>query len=55
MDAGAKRLYRLGLVVGRLEEDERKRVRDEVAERAQSFAGPDGIELPAVSVVASAS
>jgi ubiquinone/menaquinone biosynthesis C-methylase UbiE len=45
----------IALVVGRLEEDERKRVRDEVAERAQSFAGPDGIELPAVSVVASAS
>lgn len=45
----------IALVVGRLEEEERKRVRDEVAERAQSFAGPDGIELPAVSVVASAS
>src|SRR4029453_2915962 len=28
---------------------------EEVTERAQSFAGPDGIELPAVSVVASAS
>jgi ubiquinone/menaquinone biosynthesis C-methylase UbiE len=45
----------IALFVGRLEEGERKRVRDEVAERAESFAGPDGIELPAVSVVASAS
>jgi hypothetical protein len=35
--------------------DRTRRVREEVTERAQSFAGPDGIELPAVSVVASAS
>ena len=45
----------IALVLGRLDDGERERLRDEVAERAQSFAGPDGIELPAMSVVASAS
>jgi ubiquinone/menaquinone biosynthesis C-methylase UbiE len=45
----------IALVLGRLEDGERERVREEVAQRVGSFAGPAGIELPAVSVVASAS
>jgi ubiquinone/menaquinone biosynthesis C-methylase UbiE len=45
----------IALVLGRLEDDERERVREQVAQQAQSFGGPAGIELPAVSVVASAS
>ena len=45
----------IALVVGRLDDDERKRVREEIAERVESFAGVDGIELSAVSAVATAS
>ena len=45
----------IAMVVERLDRDERERVRAEVSEQAQSFAGPEGIELPAMSVVASAS
>lgn len=44
----------IALVVSRLDQGKRERVREEVAERAQSFTGPEGIELPALSVVASA-
>jgi hypothetical protein len=39
----------------RLEDDEPERVREQVAQQVRSFAGPAGIELPGVSVVASAS
>jgi len=44
----------IAMVVERLDRDERERVRAEVSEQAQSFAGPEGIELPAMSDVASA-
>jgi SAM-dependent methyltransferase len=45
----------LAMVIGRLDADERENVRREVSERVASFAGADGIQLPAVSLVASAS
>jgi SAM-dependent methyltransferase len=45
----------LAVVIERLEQDERARVRHEIAERAAAFAGGDGIELPALSLVAVAS
>jgi SAM-dependent methyltransferase len=45
----------LAIVLHRLEEDERARVRHEIAERMAPFAGGDGIELPALCLVASAS
>ena len=45
----------IALVVRRLEADEREHVREEIAECVQAFAGGDGIELPAASLVASAS
>ncbi len=41
-------------VLNRLEDDERGRVREEISRRAQSFAGEEGIELPAMSLVVSA-
>lgn len=43
------------MVVERLDRDERERVRTEVSKQAESFAGSEGIELPALSLVASAS
>jgi ubiquinone/menaquinone biosynthesis C-methylase UbiE len=45
----------IAIVLGRLEDDERERVREEIAVRVQSFGSAGGIELPAVSLVASAS
>jgi len=45
----------IAMVLRRLDEDELGRVRRELAERVASFADPDGIELPAASLVASAS
>jgi SAM-dependent methyltransferase len=45
----------IAMVLGRLDDDERRRVREQVAERVASFGGPGGIALPAVSLVASAS
>jgi ubiquinone/menaquinone biosynthesis C-methylase UbiE len=44
----------LAMVIGRLDEEERGRVREQVAERVAPFAGSGGIALPAVSLVASA-
>jgi len=45
----------IALVLGRLEDDEREHVREQVAQEVRPFAGSAGIELQAVSVVASAS
>ncbi len=46
----------IAMVLGRLEHDERERVREEVAERVLSFSSVGAaIELPAVSLVASTS
>jgi hypothetical protein len=45
----------LAMVLRRLEETERARVREEIADRVSPFDGSDGIELPALSLVASAS
>jgi SAM-dependent methyltransferase len=45
----------IALVLDRLEEDERARVRHEIAERAAPFADGDGIALPALALVASGS
>jgi SAM-dependent methyltransferase len=45
----------VAMVLGRLEETERARVREEIADRASAFDGGDGIELPALSLVVSAS
>jgi SAM-dependent methyltransferase len=42
------------IVLDRLDPDERQRVGEEIRRRAASFAGSRGIELPAVSLVASA-
>jgi hypothetical protein len=42
----------IAAVVGRLEEDERGRVREEISERLQPFYIGEEIELPAVSLVA---
>jgi SAM-dependent methyltransferase len=43
------------IVLDQLDPDERSRVGDEVRRRAASFGGSDGIELPGVSLVVSAS
>jgi ubiquinone/menaquinone biosynthesis C-methylase UbiE len=45
----------IAMVLGRLAEHERRRVHEEIAERVAPFGGAGGIELPAVSLVASAS
>jgi SAM-dependent methyltransferase len=45
----------IALVLGRLEDDELGRAREQISERVASFYGAGGIELPAVSLVASAS
>jgi ubiquinone/menaquinone biosynthesis C-methylase UbiE len=44
----------IAMVIGRLDEEERLRVREHVVERVAPFAGAGGIALPAVSLVASA-
>lgn len=44
----------IAMVLGRLERDERGRVREEISDRAASFDRSGGIELPGVSLVASA-
>jgi ubiquinone/menaquinone biosynthesis C-methylase UbiE len=44
----------IAMVLGRLDEEERERVREQVVERVAPFAGAGGIALPAVSLVASA-
>ncbi len=45
----------IAMVLGRLDDDERRHVREQIAEGVASFGGPSGIGLPAVSLVASAS
>jgi len=42
-------------VLGRVEADELRHLRGQIADRVASFVGAGGIELPAVSLVASAS
>jgi hypothetical protein len=42
------------MVLGRLDEDERVRVREQLAGRVTSFESVGGIALPGVSLVASA-
>ena len=44
----------IALVFGRLDDDELASVHKEIAERVSPYAGVEGIELPAVSVVAAA-
>ena len=44
----------IALVLDRLDDDELARVHEEIAERVAPYAGVNGIELPAVSVVAAA-
>jgi SAM-dependent methyltransferase len=45
----------LAMVIGRLDEHEQRSVREEIIERLAAFRGADGIELPGLSLVASAS
>ena len=45
----------IAMVLRRLEDDELQQVRRLIGARVASFVGPDGIELPALSLVASAS
>jgi ubiquinone/menaquinone biosynthesis C-methylase UbiE len=45
----------IAMVLRRLSDDELKSVRDDVAGRIASYAGSEGIDLPALSLVASAS
>ncbi len=45
----------IALVLGRVDDDELRHVREQIAERVASFVGAGGIKLPAVSLVASAS
>ena len=45
----------IAMVLGRLDDAERARVRALIAERAAPFAGDDGLALPGVSLVVSAS
>ncbi len=45
----------IAMVLSRLDQDERGRVREQIAERTAAFRGADGIVLPGVSLVASAS
>jgi hypothetical protein len=44
----------IAMVLGRLDEDERERVREQIVERVTSFNNAGGIALPGVSLVASA-
>ena len=43
------------MVLGRLGQDERERIRGEIAEQLHAFGGSGQIELPATSLVVSAS
>jgi hypothetical protein len=45
----------IAMVLRRLDDQELKSVREELAGRITGFVGPDGIDLPAMSLVASAS
>ena len=45
----------IAMVLGRLDDAEQARVRALIAERAAPFAGDDGLALPGVSLVVSAS
>jgi len=45
----------IAMVLGRLGDDERERVRGEIAEQLAPYRGAGGIELPAASPVVSAS
>lgn len=45
----------IAMVLARLDQDERERVREQIADRVSSFGGTGGTELPAVSLVVSAS
>jgi hypothetical protein len=45
----------IAIVLDRLEQDERARVRHEITDRTAPFTDGDGIALPALSLVASAS
>jgi len=42
------------MVLSQLDEDERRRVREQIVERVKSFESAGGIALPGVSLVASA-
>jgi SAM-dependent methyltransferase len=44
----------IAMVLGRLDEDERGHVREQIAERVTAFESAEGIALPGVSLVASA-
>jgi ubiquinone/menaquinone biosynthesis C-methylase UbiE len=44
----------IAMVIGRLDEDERGRVREQIVERASAFERAGGIALPGLSLVASA-
>jgi hypothetical protein len=45
----------IAMVISRLGEDERKRIRGEIAKQPDAFGGSGQIELPAASLVVSAS
>lgn len=45
----------IAMVLSRLDEDERQRIRGEIAERVDAFGGSGQIELPATSLVVLAS
>jgi hypothetical protein len=45
----------IAVVIGRIDEDERRRVRGQFADQVAPFVRGGGIELPAASLVASAS
>lgn len=45
----------IAMVLGRLDDGEQRHVREQIGERVTSFAGSDGMELPAISLVVSAS
>ena len=45
----------IAMVLGRLGEDERERIRGEIGEQLAAFSGSEHIELPAASLVVSAS
>jgi ubiquinone/menaquinone biosynthesis C-methylase UbiE len=44
----------IAVVLGRIEDNERRHVREQIADRVSSFVSADRIELPGVSLVASA-
>ena len=45
----------IAIVLDRLSNDERERVRTDIAERARAFESVRGVDMPAVSLVAAAS